>query len=78
MSAPTLRVTRADGSVVTVLGTALEQLPAQTAEGGGVNSTLHVPLERPLNPGETVYFNLVVGYQATGTLRFLVRAEIAH
>jgi len=61
--------------VLTVKGTILEQPPAQ-ALGGGLNSTLVVPLTGgALIPNASVDVQFVLGVQQEGAFRFLVNVE---
>jgi glucose/arabinose dehydrogenase len=63
------------GGLITVKGTILEQPPAQTL-GGGLNSTLVVPLTGgALIPNASVNVQFVLGVQQEGTFRFLVNVE---
>lgn len=71
-------VTRADGStVVTVIGTTLEQPPNQP-NGGGYNSTLAVATittNTPLMPGDSIELQSLAGVVRGGSFRFLVIIE---
>ena len=61
--------------LVTVKGTILEQPPAQ-ALGGGLNSTLVVPLTGgALTPNARVDVQFVLGVQQEGAFRFFVNVE---
>ena len=63
---------------VTVLGTTLEQPPAQP-NGGGLNSSLSsdtVTLETPLAPGDSINVHFLLGVQQTGSFKFYVNVEI--
>jgi glucose/arabinose dehydrogenase len=61
--------------LVTVRGTILEQPPAQTS-GGGLNSTLAVPLPGgALAPNASIDVQFVLGVQQDGNFRFLVNVE---
>jgi len=61
--------------LLTVKGTILEQPPAQTA-GGGLNSTLVVPLTGGgLVPNAGVDVQFVLGVQQEGNIRFFVNVE---
>ncbi|HYP02559.1 MAG TPA: PQQ-dependent sugar dehydrogenase [Pyrinomonadaceae bacterium] len=63
------------GGVLTVKGTILEQPPAQTS-GGGLNSTLVVPLQGgALIQGASVDVQFVLGVQQDGNFRFFVNVE---
>lgn len=58
-----------------VKGTILEQPPAQTL-GGGLNSTLVVPLTGgALSPGASIDVQFVLGVQQEGAFRFLLNVE---
>jgi hypothetical protein len=57
---------------VNVMGTILEQPPAQP-NGGGWNSSLRVPVSIP--EGESVNVQFVLGIQQTGTFRFYINVE---
>lgn len=59
---------------VTVKGTTLEKPPAQPS-GGGLNSTLSVTLGSPLQPGQSVPVQFLLGVQTTGSFRFYVIVE---
>jgi hypothetical protein len=63
--------------VVPVRGLRLEEPPAQS-NGGGFNSSLSadfVTLSTPLQPGQSVNIQFVLGVMRTGTFRFLVNVE---
>ena len=63
---------------VTVLGTTLEQPPAQP-NGGGFNSSLSsdtVTLETPLAAGDSINVHFLLGVQQTGSFKFYVNVEI--
>jgi glucose/arabinose dehydrogenase len=61
--------------LLTVKGTLLEQPPAQ-ASGGGLNSTLVVPLAGgALIPNASVDVQFLLGVQQEGSFRFLVNVE---
>jgi glucose/arabinose dehydrogenase len=63
------------GGVLTVKGTLLEQPPAQ-ALGGGLNSTLVVPLTGgSLIPNASIDVQFVLGVQQEGAFRFFVNVE---
>jgi glucose/arabinose dehydrogenase len=63
------------GGLLTVKGTILEQPPEQTS-GGGLNSTLVVPLAGgALIPNATVDVQFVLGVQQEGNFRFLINVE---
>jgi len=72
-------VTRTDGStVVTVLGTTLEQPPDQPL-GGGYNSTVAagtITPSTPLMPGEAIELQLLAGVEQRGTFRYFVIIEV--
>lgn len=61
----------------TILGTTLEEPPAQS-NGGGFNSTLSagtITLVTPLLPGGTYDFQFLLGIQQTGSFKFYVNVE---
>jgi glucose/arabinose dehydrogenase len=61
--------------LLTVRGTILEQPPAQ-ASGGGLNSTLVVPLAGgALIPNATIDVQFVLGVQQDGNFRFFINVE---
>lgn len=61
--------------LLTVRGTILEQPPAQTS-GGGLNSTLVLPLAGgALIPNASVDVQFVLGVQQDGNFRFLINVE---
>jgi uncharacterized repeat protein (TIGR01451 family) len=63
---------------VTVLGTTLEQPPAQGL-GGGFNSSLSsdsVSLQTPLAPGDSINVHFLLGVQQTGSFKFYVNIEL--
>jgi uncharacterized repeat protein (TIGR01451 family) len=63
---------------VTVLGTTLEQPPAQS-NGGGFNSSLSsdsVTLATPLAPGDSINVHFLLGVQQTGSFKFYVNIEL--
>ena len=63
---------------VTVLGTTLEQPPAQP-NGGGFNSSLSadtVTLGTPLAPGDSINLHFLLGIQQTGSFKFFVNIEL--
>lgn len=63
------------GGLLTVKGTLLEQPPAQTS-GGGLNSTLVVPLAGgSLIANASVDVQFVLGVQQDGNFRFLINVE---
>ena len=65
------------GGSATVEGTVLEQPPDQS-NGGAYNSTLSagtVTLAMPLEPGESVNLQFLLGVQQTGNFRFFVNIE---
>jgi endonuclease G, mitochondrial len=70
-------VTVTGGAMKTVLGTTLEEPPAQP-NGGGNNSTLAagtVTLAQPLANGASIDLQFLVGIQQTGTFRFFLNVE---
>lgn len=61
---------------MTVQGTTLEQPPTQT--DGGFNSSLAagtVTPAAPLQPGQSVNVQFLLGVQQTGSFRFLINIE---
>ena len=67
-----------NGSPVDVLGTFVEQPPTQP-NGGGLNSSMAVgsiDLETPLEDGESVNVQFLLGIQQTGSYRFYVNIEM--
>lgn len=63
---------------VTVLGTTLEQPPAQP-NGGGFNSSLSsetITLATPLPPGESINVHFLLGVQQTGSFKFFINIEV--
>jgi len=63
---------------VTVLGTTLEQPPAQNL-GGGFNSSLSsdsVTLATPLAPGDSINVHFLLGIQQTGSFKFYINIEL--
>ena len=63
---------------VTVLGTTLEQPPAQS-NGGGCNSSLSsdsVTLATPLAPDASINVHFLLGVQQTGLFKFFVNIEL--
>jgi hypothetical protein len=63
---------------VTVLGTTLEQPPAQNS-GGGFNSSLssdQVTLATPIAPGDSINLHFLLGVQQTGSFKFFVNIEL--
>jgi len=59
---------------VAVRGTTLEQPPTQNL-GGGLNSTVTLDLAEPLEAGQSVTVQLLVGVQQNGSYRFFVNVE---
>jgi predicted extracellular nuclease len=59
---------------VSVRGTTLEEPPVQ-ALGGGLNSTVTLNLPTPLQSGDSVTVELLVGVQQNGSFRFFVNVE---
>jgi hypothetical protein len=71
-------VTITGGGSVTVIGTVLEpQSPSSPSQpyGGGINSTMSVPLQTPLQNGETINVQWQLGVKQSGTFRFFVMIE---
>lgn len=63
---------------VIVLGTTLEQPPAQS-NGGGFNSSLSsdtVTLATPLHLGESINVHFLLGVQQTGSFKFFINVEL--
>ncbi|MDX6710503.1 MAG: hypothetical protein QOH96_1519, partial [Blastocatellia bacterium] len=71
-------VTITGGGSVTVIGTALEPspggFPAQP-NGGGINSSMTVPLGLPLANGQSINVQWLLGVKQGGTFRFFVLIE---
>ena len=70
-------VTVTGGANRTVLGTTLEEPPAQP-NGGGHNATLAagtVTLAQPLANGQSIDLQFLLGIQTTGTFRFFLNVE---
>jgi hypothetical protein len=61
------------GGLLNITGVVLDS-PSQP-KGGGFNSTVFVPLETPLQPGETILVNFLLGVQQTGRFRFFINVE---
>jgi CSLREA domain-containing protein len=62
---------------VTVKGTTLEE-PATQPNGGGFNSSISagaITLATPLQPGESLSVQFLLGIQQTGSFRFLINIE---
>jgi hypothetical protein len=59
---------------VTVQNATLETPPAQP-NGGGINSTMTVPLGTPLANGASVDVQFVMGVQQIGTFWFFFNVE---
>jgi hypothetical protein len=65
-------------SVITILGTTLEQPPSQP-NGGAFNGTLSVgtvTLGTPIPPGNKVIVRFLLGIQQTGNFKFYVNIEV--
>jgi uncharacterized repeat protein (TIGR01451 family) len=65
------------GATVNVIGTTLEMPPGQ-AQGGGINSTLSadtITLATPLNPGQSINIEWLLGVRQGGSFRFFVNIE---
>jgi hypothetical protein len=65
------------GSNITVKGTTLEQ-PSTLGMGGAINSTLSagtITLGTPLNPGQSINLQFLLGVKQIGTFRFFVIVE---
>jgi hypothetical protein len=61
---------------ITVRGTTLEQPPSQPASmGGGINSTLAIPLGAPLANNQSLNVRFLLGVQQPGRFRFFVIVE---
>jgi hypothetical protein len=72
-----VNVTLTDSSVVTVQGTTLERPPFQPS-GGGFYSTMSanaVSAATPLNAGESINLQFLLGLQGTGCYRFAIVPE---
>ena len=71
-------ITLSNGSTVSVKGTKVEQPPNQP-NAGGLNST-HAPggisLTTPLQPGQTLYYEIKFGVQANGGFRYNATLEL--
>jgi hypothetical protein len=62
---------------ITVLGTTLEQPPAQSI-GGGLNSSMSagtITLGTPLAPGASINLQFLLGVQQTGSFKFFFNIE---
>lgn len=64
-----INVTKTDNSIVLVKGVTVETPPNQTM-GGGLNSSLIVNLAQPVNPGESINVDTIIGVIANGRLVF--------
>jgi hypothetical protein len=65
------------GATVDVVGTKLETPPSQP-QGGGINSTLSadtITLGTPLNPGQSIAVEWLLGVRQIGSFRFYVNIE---
>ena len=71
-------ITLSNGTTVSVKGTKVEQPPNQP-NAGGLNST-HAPggisISTPLQPGQTLYYELKFGVQGSGSLRYNATIEL--
>ena len=71
-------ITLSNGSTVSVKGTKVEQPPNQP-NAGGLNST-HAPggisLTTPLQPGQTLYYEIKFGVHANGGFRYNATLEL--
>jgi hypothetical protein len=77
ITAPASQSVTTSRGPLTIVGTTLE-LPPDQAQGGGINSTLSVEtinLPAPLNSGETVYIEWLLGVKQIGNFRFYVNIE---
>ena len=66
-----------EGGSITVTGLTLDQPPLQPL-GGGFNSNASpdtIQLPGPIQPGETVYIEFLLGVQQTGRFKFFVNIE---
>jgi hypothetical protein len=71
-------VTITGGGSVTVIGTALEPSPGGNPaqpNGGGINSSMTVPLGLPLADGQSINVQWLLGVKQGGTFRFFVLIE---
>lgn len=73
-----VNVTKTDGSTVLVRGLTLEAPPNQP-QAGGLNSSLIVNLSAPINPGESINVDTLLGVVESGRLVFntAVEADLA-
>ena len=77
ISSPASQLVGTSNGNVTVTGTVLETPPAQ-AIGGGINSTMTVTtvtLGTPLNNGQSISVQWLLGAKQGGTFRFMVNIE---
>jgi Lamin Tail Domain len=73
LSSADINIQKADGSVVQVRGLTIESPTLMT--GGGLNSSLIVTLNQPINPGESINVDTVIGVFANGRLIFNTAVE---
>jgi Tol biopolymer transport system component len=79
ISSSDVTVTRSDGTSALVRGTTLEGPSAQSPLGGGLNASMSLPavtLATPLNPGDSVNVQFVLGVQQGGSFRFFVTIDL--
>ena len=69
-----VNVTKTNGQTVLVKGLTLEAPPAQP-QAGGLNSSLIVNLSAPINPGESINVDTVIGIVESGRLTFNTAVE---
>jgi hypothetical protein len=74
ITSPGASITNSRGQAITVVGTILEQPPAQVI-GGGINSTVTVTLASPLPTGQSVAVEWLLGLKQGGNFRFTVSIE---
>ena len=71
-------ITLSNGTTVSVKGTKVEQPPNQP-NAGGLNTT-HAPggvsLATPLQPGQSLYYELKFGVQTSGSFRYNATIEL--
>jgi hypothetical protein len=65
------------GGTATVEGTTLDQPPSQP-NGGGINTSMSagtITVGTPLNNGQTINLQFLLGVQQTGSFRFYINVE---